>query len=58
MGQKEFDKKEETAKLMVQIPKPPRVTGKVLVVDIVFCVMERRILMVEKGVFGLVLINK
>ena len=43
---------------MVWMSNPLWVMGKVVVMDSGFCVMEVIVLMVEKGVFGLVFIKK
>ena len=58
MGKKEFEEKEETAGLKAMTKNLLWVTGKVLVMDSVFCVLEGFISMSEKGVLGLALIKK
>ena len=58
MGKKEFEEKGETADLMVRITDPLWVTGKVVVMDRGFCVLEGLISMVEKGFGGSTLIKK
>ena len=58
MEQKEFDEKGVTVWLMVLMKIPIWVTGKVVIVDIGFCVLGGLILIFERGVLGLVLINK
>ena len=58
MGKKESEEKGVTASLMVRMKKQFWGTGKVVVIDRGFCVMEGLISMVEKGVFGLALIKK
>ena len=52
MGKKEFEEKGATAGLMARTKKPLWGTGKVVVMDSGFCVLEEFISMVEKGVFG------
>ena len=56
--QKEFDEKGVTAGLIVYMKNPILGTGKVVIMDGGFCVLEELILMVEKGVFGSALIKK
>ena len=58
MGRKEFDEKGETVGLMVWMSNTSWITGKVVVINSGFCVMEGLILIYEQGVFGLSLINK
>ena len=48
----------ELAVLIVRIPKNLLLMGEVVVMDIVFFFLEGLILMVEKGLFGLALIEK
>ena len=58
MRQKYFDKKRETAGMMVRMKNPIWRSGKVVIIDIGFYVLEWPILMVEKGVFGSASIKK
>ena len=58
MGEKDFEKKGETAGLMVRMTKPLWGIGKVLVTECGFYVLEGTISMVEKGVLGSALIKK
>ena len=43
---------------MFQMTKSIQGTGKEIIMDISFCVMEGLILMIEKGVLGLALLKK
>ena len=52
MGKTEFEEKGETDGFVVSTKNPLCGTGKVVVVDIGFYVLERFISMVEKGVLG------
>ena len=58
MGKKEFEEKGATAGLMARTTNPLWGTGKMMVMDSGFCVLERFISMVEKGVLGSELIKK
>ena len=58
MGKKEFEEKGATDGLMVMTTNQLWGTGKVVVMDSRFCVLEGLISMVEKGVFGSELIKK
>ena len=58
MGQKDFDEKGAKLELMVWMENFIWGIGKVLIVDIGFCILEGLILMVEKVLLGLPLINK
>ena len=58
MGKKGFEEKGATAGLIVRITKPLWGTGKVVVMDSGFCVLEGLISMVEKGVLRSALIKK
>ena len=58
MGKKEFEEKGSTSGLMVRTTKPSWGTGKVVVTGSEFCVPDRLISMVEKGVFGSELTKK
>ena len=58
MGRKEFDDKGETEGLMVQTKNTIWETGKVVIMESGFCVLEWLILMVERGILGSALIKK
>ena len=58
MGKKEFGEKGATSGLMVRMIKTLWGTGKVVVTDNVFCVLEEMIAIIEKGVLGSALIKK
>ena len=58
MGKKEFEEKGETAGLMVRMTNMLWGTGKVVVMERGFCVLEVLISIVEKGVLGSALIKK
>ena len=52
MGKKDFEEKVTTAILMVRMTNPVWGTGKVVVMDRRFCVLEVFVSMVYKGVLG------
>ena len=58
MGKKEFEEKGRTSGLMVSMTNPLWETGKLVVMDSGFCVLELLISLVDKGAFGLALIKK
>ena len=58
VGKKDFKEKGLAAGLVLRMKNPLWGTGKVVVVDSVFCVMEGLISMVEKCVLGPALIKK
>ena len=58
LEKKGFYKKEEMEGFMVHMAKPLWVTGKMFITDSGLCVLDRIILIVEKGIFGLELIKK
>ena len=58
MDKKECEEKGAEADLMVRMTNPIWGTGKVVVMDSGFCVLEVFISMVEKGVLGSALIKK
>ena len=58
MGKKGFEEKGATAGLIVRITKPLWGTGKVVVMDSGFCVLEGLISMAENNFLGLALIKK
>ena len=58
MVQKEFNEKGEMKGLTVRMIKPVRGTGKVVIMDSGFCILEGLVLMVENDVLGSAFVNK
>ena len=58
MGKKDFEDKGATDGFMVRTTKPLYGTGKGVVMDSGFCVLEGLISMVEKGILGSALNEK